>query len=37
VRKPDRQVDIGREQACTDRRYEIQWVDFAHGQFPSTF
>jgi hypothetical protein len=32
VRNPDRQVGI--EQAFTDRLYEIQWIDFAHGRLP---
>ena len=31
VRKLDRQVGIEHKQAFTDRLYEIQWVDFAHG------
>jgi hypothetical protein len=33
----DRQVGIKHEQAFTDRLYKIQWVDFAHGRFLSTF
>ena len=37
VRKPDRQVGIEHEQAFTDRLYEMQWVDFAHGRFLRTF
>jgi hypothetical protein len=36
-RQPDRQVDIGHQQACTDRRCEIHWVDFAHVPFLRTF
>src|SRR5665213_3185703 len=32
--KPDRQVEIEHKQAFTNRLYEIQWVDFAHGWLP---
>jgi hypothetical protein len=35
VRKLDRQVGIEDKQAFTDRLYEIQWVDFAHGMASS--
>jgi hypothetical protein len=35
VRNPDRQVGI--KQAFTDRLYEIQWSDFAHGRLLRTF
>jgi hypothetical protein len=31
VHKPDRQIGI--EQVFTDRRYEVQSVDVAHGRF----
>ena len=31
VRKSDRQIGIGHQQAFTDRLSEIQWLDFAHG------
>jgi hypothetical protein len=31
MRKPDRQVGI--EHVFTDRRYEVQSVDVAHGRF----
>jgi hypothetical protein len=34
VRNPDRQVGI--KQAFTDRLYEVQWSDFAHGRLPRT-
>jgi len=29
--KPARQVGITHEHAFTDRLYDIQWIDFAHG------
>ena len=31
VRKPDRQIGIGHEQAFADPLSEIQWFDFARG------
>jgi hypothetical protein len=37
VRTPRCQVAIEHEQAFTDRRYWIQWVDVAHRLFPRAF
>jgi hypothetical protein len=37
VHKPDRQIGIVHEQAFTDRRYDIQWVDVAHRRFLRAF
>jgi hypothetical protein len=32
VPKPAHQLGIAHEHAFTDRLYDIQWVDFAHGR-----